>query len=236
MIDLENVNAFYSQLGDGDAIQAYPKAKSIQAKNRKGRTYTKTISEQAYDVKNFDSSNNVSAFNPNNFSLSEKQVMKQKLKGSNINKKKQERILKEAANSNGVSYMKTNQGYTPFNKSDYQMSNNLYGAFDDVEKKINKNVTPKSVRDSLNGRKVTSATRPQGFKKPGAKAASKAAQSVDDAVEAASKSKLFKKMMHSSPMKAIAGASVASLIVGNMVRSKGQQSNSELYGQRTPYM
>lgn len=40
----------------------------------------------------------------------------------------------------------------------------------------------------------------------------------------------------STPMKVVAGASVSTLIMGNMVRSKGQQSNAELYGQRTPYM
>lgn len=47
---------------------------------------------------------------------------------------------------------------------------------------------------------------------------------------------LIKTIASSTPMKAIAGASVSTLIMGNMVRSKGQQSNAELYGQRTPYM
>lgn len=48
--------------------------------------------------------------------------------------------------------------------------------------------------------------------------------------------KFVKAISSTTPMKAIAGASVASLVMGNMVRSKGQQSNAELYGQRMPYM
>lgn len=50
------------------------------------------------------------------------------------------------------------------------------------------------------------------------------------------KGTLIGTIARSTPMRVVAGASVSTLIMGNMVRSKGQQSNAELYGQRTPYM
>jgi len=45
----------------------------------------------------------------------------------------------------------------------------------------------------------------------------------------------FESMKGSGPVKALAGVGVAAVIFSNMKKRKGQQPNSQLYGQQSPY-